>query len=498
VSIYDGFEGFRDPTENEALELLGSQPVIIDANVLLDIYSFEEPARNLALDVLEEIKARIWIPHQAIREFWRNRQSVIAVLPEPKNPLASVRQELFVILNGLRPDRERTKELVEIRENIDKQLADLATVIDGVRGAPLDVRRILADSSEDPILIRLESILDGRVGAPFDDPEEAKLVKEGLERFKDQIPPGYEDAERKKDQIPERGTGDFLLWEQTLRYVTGKAIGGFVLVTNDSKEDWRVVIKQPRKQALGIKPQLVQEAIARTGCRVVLLSQADFYRLMAKLRPVDDTASESLIEASARASETSDESTSEAKWSFEAYQRLVDQLQPSAPLQAKAVILAANNGGFVERAAIYESAGFSEEERSLKRFSVPANRIRLSLVEEGLLRDDAGAALEAIYEGPGKTIGYRVPQEFVALERLRCAPAGLTWLQAAAQVAQSDPEKYWTVSELVSAIADLGLRDLSNAKTPEATLGRDLLVRDKTHFESDGEGGYRIRRPATE
>lgn len=65
-------------------------------------------------------------------------------------------------------------------------------------------------------------------------------------------------------------------------------------------------------------------------------------------------------------------------------------------------------------------------------------------------------------------------------------------IKAAAIVATRDPEHVWTVSELVSEIGKQGLRDISTARTPEATLRRDLSLRDSTHFEQV-DGGYKLR-----
>lgn len=492
MSIYRGFEGFRDPDELDVLELLKRVPIVLDTNVLLEIYSFEEPSRLLALGVLEGLKDQIWIPHQVMREFWRNRHATVAAIPAPTQPIASVRNELLGIVNGLRPDSERPEDIQEIRGVIESQLSVLSAAIDKARGTPLDIGKILKDTSADPILVRFDEIFLGRIGSSFG-AEEAEMIDEGLRRFETLTPPGYEDAKEKFEQLPERGTGDFLLWEQTLQYITSlDDCNAFVLVTNDSKEDWRVVIHQPRKTVLGVRPELVAEALARTGSRVIVLSQSDFYRLMAKLHPVDEVVSESLIAASRRTSDESVDGDSGGTWSYASYQRLLNDLMNGGnSIQAEVISLAASRGGFVLRAKIYEIAGFSEE-RSLRRFSLPAQRVALALVDEGLLRDDAAPPLEAIYEGSVKTVGYRVPNEFVEYEQVRLNSTRLTWIQAAVRVAKSEPERVWSVADLVEEISNRGLRDLSDARTPEATLRRDLSQRDDVFFE-DTEGGYRLK-----
>ena len=129
---------------------------------------------------------------------------------------------------------------------------------------------------------------------------------------------------------------------------------------------------------------------------------------------------------------------------------------------------------------------------------MPAQRAALSLIELGLLRDDSASPLEAVYEGPGKTIGYRVPPEFPGFERQRSSADALTWVESAAQVALTDPIRSWTVGELVDGIRARGLRDLTSAKTPEATLRRDLTLREQSYFLAIGDGAFRLREQFSE
>ena len=219
MTIWTGFEGYREPTEAEVVEILKSCPIVLDTNVLLDLYSFEQPARDLALDALESLKSQLFVPHQVMREFWRNRHAVISAIPTPSQPLAQVRGELLGIVNSLRPDRERPKDIEVIRQSIETSLSELTKEIDAARGEPLETKKFLQDTSADPVLQRLEQILDGRVGPAFEAEQEKQLVETGLERFKQKIPPGYQDGKDKSEQVPERGTGDYLLWEQALQHV---------------------------------------------------------------------------------------------------------------------------------------------------------------------------------------------------------------------------------------------------------------------------------------
>lgn len=492
MTIWTGFEGYKDPTEEEALTKLRESLVVLDTNVLLDLYSIPESARNLALDALEFLEDRLFVPHQVLREFWRNRQSAIAEAPVQTQPLDGVRDALLTIVNSLRPDRERTEELEKIRSQIDKTLADLKAQIDDARGEPLDVKRILEDNSFDPVLNRLESILKGRIGASFGSDEE-KMIQKGLKRFETKVPPGYMDGKEKKDQIPEHGTGDYLLWEQALLFVEKHPEPrDFVLVTNDSKEDWRNFVTKPKKQILGVRPELVAEALERTGAYFMLLDPREFYRLMNKIRSVDANASQSLSSALETVSENRTRDAGE--WTSGAYHQLLSDLRRDGyAAQADVIAFAAATGGLARRADIYELAGYADD-RSLRRFSMPAQRTTIALIDSGVLQSEVPFPLEAVYEGPGKTVGYEVPDEFVRFAANDQASENTqqTWIEAARQVAEDEPERVWTIDELVASIVKAGLRDISFAQTPGATLRRDLNLRGGELFEKVGSG-FRIR-----
>ncbi|WP_449349178.1 PIN-like domain-containing protein [Streptomyces shaanxiensis] len=49
-----------------------------DANVLLNLYRYTEQARTDLLGALGALGDRLWVPHQVVDEFWRNRESVIS------------------------------------------------------------------------------------------------------------------------------------------------------------------------------------------------------------------------------------------------------------------------------------------------------------------------------------------------------------------------------------------------------------------------------------
>jgi predicted nucleic acid-binding protein len=48
--------------------------VVLDTNVLLNLYRSNERTRQDSLAVLTKLRDRLWVPHQVLTEFWRNRE----------------------------------------------------------------------------------------------------------------------------------------------------------------------------------------------------------------------------------------------------------------------------------------------------------------------------------------------------------------------------------------------------------------------------------------
>ncbi|NEB93188.1 DUF4935 domain-containing protein [Streptomyces bauhiniae] len=58
--------------------------VVLDTNVLLNLYRSNESTRRDTLAALARLRERLWIPHQVLAEFWRNRESPTAITMRPR------------------------------------------------------------------------------------------------------------------------------------------------------------------------------------------------------------------------------------------------------------------------------------------------------------------------------------------------------------------------------------------------------------------------------
>jgi hypothetical protein len=266
------FDGFYTPTEAQYQALWRDALIVLDANVLLNLYRIPTTARDELLNVLELLKDRIWIPHQVALEFQRNRLTVIwserKMTEDALSGASSLVGGISQKVDALQIDK---RGLGITPAPLIKELSDanakLLEAIQAVQGSQLDI------SSVDPLRDRLDNLLEGRVGpGPKNQQQLDELIKDGDQRFEKRIPPGYEDAE--KDKKPSDGTfifdhllyqrkfGDLILWRQLLAHLNATDVKSVLLITADQKEDWWWKVQG---RTLGAHPELVREILRTTS-----------------------------------------------------------------------------------------------------------------------------------------------------------------------------------------------------------------------------------------
>jgi PIN like domain len=262
--LYDGFDAYRTATDSDYDRLLTDGLVVPDTNVLLNLYRYNEQTRSDLLSILHRV-GHLWVPHQVVAEFWRNRESV---LRDPRDTatnvrrLAGYRDQATGTLRGwanrvgLPQDRTAALQLTLTRafDDVTQAVSELADE------QTADFAR---DTAKDPVLHQLEGILRGRVGAPLGEAEYEKAVKEAESRTAAKRPPGYKDT-GKTEGSP---AGDYLVWCQLLQEAR-RAKRDVLLITGDVKEDWW---RREQGEIRGPRPELAQELRDFAGVRLFML-----------------------------------------------------------------------------------------------------------------------------------------------------------------------------------------------------------------------------------
>jgi hypothetical protein len=264
--LYEGFESYRTPTKADYETLFSDGMIALDANVLLDLYLYHQKTRDDFIGVLDGLKECLWIPHQVMMEFWKNRDNKLRDPRESDAVSKKLDDDSSRITGYLRTWCNRVRLPKADKDRLADTLSDAfkAVVEDVKKLADDDGRQYVRDTNHDPLLQALEPILLGRVGSTFGKEQQAKALEEAARRNKDGIPPGYEDATKGG----EASAGDFIVWEQIL-LESEKRKQDVLFITSDDKADWWR--KDKDKKSLGPRPELANELRARSGRQLFML-----------------------------------------------------------------------------------------------------------------------------------------------------------------------------------------------------------------------------------
>jgi PIN like domain/Restriction endonuclease len=266
--------------------------VVLDANVLLDLYRIAPEARRQVLDAFRGVTERLWVPHQAAIEFSRNRKGAVigrvSSFKQARQALRNAKDDAIDILESA------IERLLELREQSGKaEPWDIANAgldregllerLDGVMDPAIAELEALESEHDlhpgdmqriDPLFEEIDTLLAGHIGASYPFSELRILVEEAHAfRFPNEIPPGYRDID-KKTMLG--AAGDYLLWRQTI----DKAIEmetpdkRVLLITSELKSDWWELDEKGRPR--GPRPELVQELRDLAHADLLLLSLKEF------------------------------------------------------------------------------------------------------------------------------------------------------------------------------------------------------------------------------
>lgn len=267
------FTEFYGLSDAEFAEIWRDAFIIFDTNVLLNVYRLPDDVRDEFLNLLENLKDRLWVPYQVAMEYQRRRLDVIS---QRKKHLAEKKLAINESIGTLR----REVESVEIQKHdIDADVAEIFAKIDEVRDVLESCLTEILDSHvdlsiSDPIRDRLDRTLGDHVGEPPKDQSHLdEIQNRGRERYAIKKPPGYEDKVKEKDPLGaydhgglryESQFGDLILWEQIIEWCNKRTGKSVIFVTADTKDDWWLRISG---KTIGPRPELIEEISSRGGVK---------------------------------------------------------------------------------------------------------------------------------------------------------------------------------------------------------------------------------------
>lgn len=244
--------------------------IVFDTNVLLNLYRYNEEARDELIGLMKSYKDRLWMPYQVGLEFLDNCEAVKIWLHKGYKDLSAQVDECkksFFKFYDSHYSKHKHICRDELEELFDKQLNPIKEKLSEWENAEPDYKK------KDLVKEKILALYDKRVGNDYNFDELQEIYAKGRIRYDNKIPPGYKDDTPDKKEMGARHLyGDLIAWMQIMDYAKAEN-KDIIFVGDDLKEDWWEKVKgklnQPRRE-------LLDEFKYRTGREIVFHTQKGF------------------------------------------------------------------------------------------------------------------------------------------------------------------------------------------------------------------------------
>jgi hypothetical protein len=211
--------------ESKITEIWENGIFVFDTNILFNLYRYSDDTSKDFIDTITAIQEKVWMPFQVAKEFHNRRLEVISnEIKSYDNLIKEVNEINDKIINKNR-NPFLSKELMDSFETFKNNLT--------YESNKHKEKYELAFRKNDKILDKLNSIFDKKVGENFSTEKIKEIIKEGDDRYKLSVPPGYKDNSKPS---PEK-FGDLIIWFQIIEKAKTEQ-RPIVFVLDDRKEDW--------------------------------------------------------------------------------------------------------------------------------------------------------------------------------------------------------------------------------------------------------------------
>ncbi len=245
-------------TDDEKKELWENATFVFDTNVFFNLYRYSKKTRDVLIDAMAELKDRIWMPYHVAYEFMRKRPEIIY---ESARRYSNLEDEI------LRP----CKEKLRIKDD-DSDFNLLQRYVHKWIEQHKSNNLLVETTSDDPILEKILQLFDGKTGVSYTVDELEKIKKEGIDRYKKKIPPGFKDANKENSDNDNNTYGDLIIWKQIMDYAKSNN-KNVIFVTHDQKEDWWNIL---HGKTLGPREELKKEFSLNTNMQFNMYTMDSF------------------------------------------------------------------------------------------------------------------------------------------------------------------------------------------------------------------------------
>ncbi|WP_342719881.1 PIN-like domain-containing protein (plasmid) [Bacillus paramycoides] len=258
--------------------------VIFDTNIYLNLYEYAPDTTEFFISLCNLIQDKLVLPSTVKREFDKNHRdsldrqrnkfkNAITNLKKPVNQFVAKLDRQVEILNTF-----NIPMISELQTEIKADIESLTTKLDVYTQEHEGFEQMNRNFLDNDIIYELiNNIASANNLLPHLSIDEIyQLCADGEKRYKNKVPPGYKDGEKKSGV---QAFGDWFIWKEALKFCHEKN-KNLIFVTDDVKEDW---YELENKRRIGFRKYLVSEFETGTGMKMVGVTGSEFFNELANI-----------------------------------------------------------------------------------------------------------------------------------------------------------------------------------------------------------------------
>ena len=282
---FEGYNLYNNETYNNIWQ---NSTIVLDTNILLNLFKYSEETRNNLLNVLNSLKGRLWIPYQVIKEYYKNRDKVIkdsTIIIDNLNN--SIEKKIVEVLD----DIKSTSKQIQSIENLEKYFQNIQI---NYKKEISKIKKVKKLSNEENAKIELAilDLIEDRYETAYEYNSIEEVIKEGDNRIKNGLPPGYKDHNKEEKYKEYQINGDYLIFNSFINYAKENK-KDLIFITDDTKEDWFQIVNGEK---IGGRRELLSEFYKKTGQFLLIYSSEGFINKYNKDNPDSRISAKSVKE----------------------------------------------------------------------------------------------------------------------------------------------------------------------------------------------------------
>lgn len=291
------FYGFyREPFNKE--NMTNENTIIVfDTNSLLNVFRFTPEASKEYFEIIQSIQDKIYIPYLVALEFHFHKSETL-LLNEIN--VTKFKNDFSKNWNKVKSDAVK-KLFSSLTFRNDLQQNELTTFLSNLLNSDkLDIEAKLiekissiSDNQKNTFKILIQ-IMESKTGERYTQDMITKIEKEGEERYKNGIPPGFNDANKKLSRSYngikyQQKFGDLIIWKDIISKAKEDRIKNVIFVTSDGKQDSKTDLNykvcvgndgngKEKYQIIGPRIELIEEMKNDTGADFYLMDELEFMK----------------------------------------------------------------------------------------------------------------------------------------------------------------------------------------------------------------------------